>query len=626
MVGDEYVLRVGDMVPADGLVVSGSATLDESRLTGEAMPQDKRQGDKVLSGSLVSMGFLQVKTEVPVAASFHARVGDAVREAKGTLSDTEAAVGQFAAWYTPTVLLLAVLLGFYKGLNQFLVVIVAGCPCALLGAAPFVQGATLSLLAGTHKLFVKRTTALEALACVRVIGLDKTGTLTTGHFELISMEAVGSYPMATLHEWVAAVEEKDNHPLARSLVSSFKGCVGDFIAAGGSLPSTTNFRRHGRHGVSATVAGRVVGVGNFSFAFGNSSGNAPAPAANTPAMAVAAATVTLQDLQTELANATREGMPSRMLKSLHKREAAAKAALDVAKEEAAKARQAGSSHSTPGTDGGTDGEPESGVARALSLADEWASRGSVLFVTVDGEVAAVLLLADSLKPEAARTVAALRSLGVRPVMLTGDKMSSALHVAKAVGIPEADTHAGLLPEDKLRLLLGLSREDGSGDDGGDGSGGGAAARSQRAATKDLEASFLPKLERGPITVGFVGDGLNDCPALASAHVGIVLQEVGSQATVDAASAVLQADIGQLPAAIVICRRSATLVMVNLFLALAMNLVVIILAATAGLPLWISVLADNGGLLVILANSLWPLTWRVLACSASAQDEAFEEAS
>ena len=121
------------------------------------------------------------------------------------------------------------------------------------------------------------------------------------------------------------------------------------------------------------------------------------------------------------------------------------------------------------------------------------------------------------------------------------------HVACAVGIPDADVHASLLPEDKQRLLLDLSHRE--------------------APTANLETSFLPRQRRGLRTAGFVGDGLNDCPALASAHVGVVLQEVGSQATVDAASAVLQAEIGHLPAAIVIARRSAALIMVNLFLRL-----------------------------------------------------------
>ena len=303
-------------------------------------------------------------------------------------------------------------------------------------------------------------------------------------------------------------------------------------------------------------------------------------------------------------------MPARMLRSLQKREAAAQAALEAATEHARTSQ----------------GPAELSMARAMALADEWAMSGSVLFVVVDHEVAAVLLMADSLKPEAAATVAALKSLGVRPVMLTGDKMSAAKRVAASVAIPEADTHASLQPEDKLRLLLDLSYPptDLAADPAAAGPAAGhggasatlAAAKANAPAAKDLEASWLPKLERGPLIVGFVGDGLNDCPGLAGAHVGVVLQEVGSQATVDAASAVLQADISELPAAILIARRASALVVVNLVLALAMNLAVIALAATIGLPLWVSVLADNGGLLVVLANSLWPLTWRVRPVAAA----------
>ena len=194
-VGDVYKLRVGDVVPADGTVLVGTATLDESRVTGEAMPQARRKGERVVSGGVVSSGYVHVRTEAPVSASFQARavtdaytrtrgrrataaltrargpsqtrMADAVEEAQGTLSNTEALVGTFATVYTPIVLALAAALGFYKGLQQFLVVIVAGCPCALLGAAPFVQAATLTLLARRHRLLLKHATTLESLARVR---------------------------------------------------------------------------------------------------------------------------------------------------------------------------------------------------------------------------------------------------------------------------------------------------------------------------------------------------------------------------------------------------------------------------------------------------------------------------
>ncbi|EOD12599.1 hypothetical protein EMIHUDRAFT_452141 [Emiliania huxleyi CCMP1516] len=539
--GDVYLLRVGDVVPADGRVVAGTAALDESRVTGEAMPQAKRKGDSVLSGAIVSAGYLHVRAEAPVSGSFQARVASAVEEAKTTLSEMEELVGRFATWYTPTVLGLAVALGLYKGFQQFLVVVVAGCPCALLGAAPFVQGATLTLLAGRHRLLVKHARTLEALAVMQAIGLDKTGTLTTGHFELLRLEPLpgAAHTRQVLHRWVAAVEDQDNHPLARSLVASYKGCVADFVASGESLPATSGYQRHGRDGVSATVEGR------------------------------------------------REKAAAAAGKGEHAGEPPPAAAADAAQRLAAE------------------------------ITSEQAGSGSVLYVIVDGVVGGVMLLDDALKPQAqprstamrahalttaaAATVQQLRGLGVRPILLTGDRSAAARRVARAVGIGEADTHAGLLPtviacpSSTLQLFT---------------------------VAVDLEQSMLPRAGRGPLVVGFVGDGLNDCPALASAHVGIVLQEVGTQATVDAASAVLQVDIDQLPAAVTIARRARRLVLTNLLLALSINVAVIGLAATCGLPLWLSVLSDSGGLLVVLANSLWPLTWRVGQAAPRARHNSF----
>ena len=597
-VGDMYVLRVGDVVPADGLVTSGNATLDESRVTGEALPQTKRKGDKVSSGSLVAMGFVQVQAEVPVSASFQARVTDSVAEAKSTLSETEAIVSKFATWYTPTILVLAVALGIYKGFEQFLVVIVAGCPCALLGAAPFVQGATLSLLAGRHRLLVKRATTLESLARIRAVGLDKTGTLTTGQFELLRMEPVTQLPKETLHRWTAAVEEKDPHPLARSLVASYKGCIGDFVASGDTLPEVTGFKRHGRDGVSATVDGHLVGVGNVAFVQTTTGVDL---SAHEEAATSHSHDHGHAEKQTDHGHDHGDGCCDHDHGHDHGDGCCdhdhghdhGDGCCDHDHSHAEKPASHGHNHG-----GSAPVSPQraiTGVARARDLAADWDREGTVLFVTVDSQIAAVLLLDDAIKTEAASTVAALADLGVRSVLLTGDRLPAAKRVARAVGISEANTHAGLLPEDKQRHILDLTWQGSESHKG----------------TRDLEASFLPKSKlRGPIEVGFVGDGLNDCPALASAHVGIVLQEIGSQATVDAASAVLQVDIDQLPAAIVIARRSRLLLITNICLALAMNVLIVLLAATVGLPLWLSVLSDSGSLLVILANSLWPLTWRV----------------
>lgn len=500
--GMVFLVRAGDVVPSDGTVLKGRGAVDEARLTGEALPVFKEAGANVSSGSVLQSGFLEVTATADVDASFLSRTLQSVQQAKNTLSGTQLVVGKCAAWYTPTVLLIAVVAAsIRRDLQLFLVIIVAGCPCALLGAAPFSQAAALAVLANKHGLLLKETSTLESLARLRWLGLDKTGTLTTGRFELVDMKSVSSYDIGDLHLWAASVETLDNHPLARSLVVSYTGCVASFAGWDG-LPAVTKFKREGRNGVRGVVDGKSIGVGNLGF--------------------------------------------------LHAR--------DIILE-----------------------------GEADNICREWSSLGTVLFITVENEVAGVLLLQDPVKGDAQESVAQLRALGVDLSILTGDTGNAAARVAEATGIK--DLHIGLLPEDKARLLI-------------------EASWSKEAAQSKGVDPLLGQEQRGPLEVGFVGDGLNDCLALASAHCGIVMQEVGSQATIDAASAVLQGSFGQLPAAIIVARRTQRLVIANIALALCINAGIIAVAVTVGLPLWVSIVADTGSLLAVLLNSLWPLCWCV----------------
>lgn len=498
-----FVVRAGDGIPADGVVMRGKGMVDESRLTGEAMPLEKMKGAKVHSGSMLQSGFLEVTAEADVDGSFQARVMESVQQAKNTESGTQNLLGKFAVWYTPAVLLAAVALAIVdRDLSRGLVIIVAGCPCALLGAAPFVQAATLAVLAKRHRFLVKEAMALESLARMKWLGIDKTGTLTTGEFQLMKMHAEKPFTQKELHQWAAAIETKDNHPLARSIVQSYTGCLVAFAGWDG-LPEVANFKREGRCGVRGLIEGRTVGVGNADF--------------------LKASSIALE-------------------------------------------------------------------GQAAEVYAKWSTEGTVLFITVDEHIGGCMLLDDALRSDAAGTIQRLKSLGITPALLTGDKQNAANRVASTVGITEV--HAGCLPEDKARLLLLASNGKAKMGAGG------------------LEEGLLGEQQRGSLEVGFVGDGLNDCVALANAHVGIVMQEVGSQATVDAASAVLQGPLGQIPAAVTVARRSQRLVIFNIGLALSFNIVVIIAAVFYGLPLWLGVLADNGSLLLVLANSLWPLCWRV----------------
>ncbi|KNC83576.1 hypothetical protein SARC_04181 [Sphaeroforma arctica JP610] len=560
--GSVYVARAGDALPTDGEVKQGSANVDESSITGEAMPQPKAVGDTVLSGSVLTSGFLQVVATKPANESFVSRIEDAVLDAKNTRSQTDELVSRFVVWYMPTVILIATIVALVtKDPHKFLVILVAGCPCSLVAAAPFVQSAALTLLA-KNGLLLKHSSALEDLARLGLFAFDKTGTLTMGQFTLVDMQlvdaattdanAAGAAPglaganadgagitstqkweKADVHRWLAAVEARDSHPLARSLVMSYTGCLTAFMGVvDGGLPEVQNFERHGRDGVSGSVCEHVVGVGNAKF----------------------------------VAQLT-----------------------------------------------GTEVPPE------IVLRGEGAKGTTCLYVTVDGSLAATLLLSDEARPDAPRVLRTLRDMGIRPVMLTGDKHSTAVEVAKHVGIDEVDVFSGLLPETKASLLCRLSEFSSANHD--------AALYSHEDMAANENAPLLPVRNNSTLdgsictpdgakhkphsrlTVGFVGDGLNDCPALATANVGIVMQEVGARATTDAAMGVIQdSSLDTIPYAIITARRTQRLVLMNIILSLAINLVVIGCAAFMRLPLWVSVMADSVGLLAVMLNGLWPLCW------------------
>eukprot|EP00927_Polykrikos_kofoidii_P015579 TRINITY_DN16937_c0_g1_i2.p1 TRINITY_DN16937_c0_g1~~TRINITY_DN16937_c0_g1_i2.p1 ORF type:complete len:715 (-),score=114.05 TRINITY_DN16937_c0_g1_i2:88-2232(-) len=507
-----FLVRVGEAIIADGTVVKGRGTVDESRVTGEAHGVFKEKDASVCSGSVLQAGFLEVVATAAADKSFEARILESVRMAKDTLSSTQSVMNNFAAFYTPAVIFVAVVVAIVQqDVNQFLVIIVAGCPCALLGAAPLTQAAALGVLAKRHGLLLKHTSCLESLARLRWIGIDKTGTITTGNFSVQKIHSVSEWTQEEVLKMAASLESKDNHPLAQSIVQSYTGCHVNFSGSG-ALLEVTNFKRQGRSGVTGIIEGRVVGVGNADFLVSEKIG------------------------------------------------------LDGA---------------------------------AAELRETWSPEGSVLFVTVDGSVAALLLLADVIRNETSGTITRLSALDVKTVLLTGDKGPAAKLIAAEAGIEEV--HFGLLPDEKSTHIL-------------EASWGGTSTWN-----KDSSGNV-----RGPVEVGFLGDGLNDCPALAHAHVGIVLRQLGASSTVEAATAVLEKNIGHIPAAITVARRTQFLVIANIILAMGLNVAVIIAATVWGIPLWLSVVVDNGSLLLVLANSMWPLCWRVAPVIDDAVDEDVAE--
>jgi len=268
-VGSVVSVRTGDKVPADGVVVEGTSSVDESSLTGEARPVEKGAGDDVSGGSInVGSRQLVVKTTSTVGDSTLSRLIQLVEEAQANTSETEKLVDAFARKYTPIVLTMALFIctvpwyfgketGRYWMLNGLIIVVIA-CPCALTISTPVTYSAGLAA-AAQRGIIIKGGSKLEALGNVKTVLLDKTGTITTGRFSLSHLDLVGNLKSRKeLLELLAIMEAPSSHPLSACLVSAAKE-EGVAIPADVSLTDHTILQGEG---VTANVDGKKVYVGN----------------------------------------------------------------------------------------------------------------------------------------------------------------------------------------------------------------------------------------------------------------------------------------------------------------------------------------------------------------------------
>mmetsp|Transcript_18364 Transcript_18364/g.31061 ORF Transcript_18364/g.31061 Transcript_18364/m.31061 type:complete len:1128 (+) Transcript_18364:369-3752(+) len=268
-VGCRVSVRTGDKVPADGVVVEGTSSVDESSLTGEARPVEKHPGEEVSSGSInVGSSQLVIRTSSTVGDSALSRLIELIEEAQANASETEKLVDAFAKKYTPFVLVIAFCLctvpwffgeevGRYWSLNGLIFIIIA-CPCALTISTPVTYSAGLAATA-KRGIIIKGGSRLECLGHVKTVVFDKTGTLTTGRFSLSHLEAVGgSKSRKEILRLLAIMEAPSSHPLSACLVSAAKD-------EGVVLSETVCALQHTilkGEGVTATVDDERVYVGN----------------------------------------------------------------------------------------------------------------------------------------------------------------------------------------------------------------------------------------------------------------------------------------------------------------------------------------------------------------------------
>lgn len=261
---DYIIIKPGEKVPLDGIVVDGISSLDTSALTGESLPRDVEKGDTILSGFINKNGLLTIQVTKEFGESTIAKILDLVENASNNKASTETFITKFARYYTPIVVFLAVLLAvlppliladtdFSTWIHRALIFLVISCPCALVISIPlsFFAG-----IGGASKkgILVKGSNYLEALNNVESVVFDKTGTLTKGNFKVTNIAPVDNITSEELLYYAAHAENFSNHPIAISIQNAFKEKI--------NQDNITDYQEIAGHGISVKINGKNILAGN----------------------------------------------------------------------------------------------------------------------------------------------------------------------------------------------------------------------------------------------------------------------------------------------------------------------------------------------------------------------------
>jgi Cd2+/Zn2+-exporting ATPase len=405
--GDRVVVRPGEKLPADGVVREGESAVNQAPITGESVPVDKTAGDEVYAGTLNESGYLEVDVTAAGGDSTLSKIADLVADADANRTEREQFVERFAAYYTPVMVAVAVLVAavppLVLGLDPVawfvngITLLVLACPCAFVISTPVsvVSGITA---AARNGVLVKGGDHLEAMGGVEAVAVDKTGTLTTGELAVTDIVPLGDHTERDVLRCARGLEARSEHPVGEAIVAHAEG-RGAERAAG----PVSGFESLTGKGVRATLDGTEHYAG-------------------TPAL--------FEELGFDLSHAhvvgdARKRVPE--LRSLCDRQGC----LDLAEETIPRLQAEGKTVILVGREGrGPDGH--------------------------EVELEGVIAVADTVRETAPWMVERLRDAGLEVVMLTGDNEGTARAVADRVGVD--DYRAGLLPAEKADAVAALETE------------------------------------------------------------------------------------------------------------------------------------------------------------------------
>lgn len=265
-VGDIIVVKPGEKVPLDGEIIEGAASLDTCALTGESVPRTARVGDHVLSGCICQDGVLTVRVEKEFGESTASKILDLVENATSKKAPAENFISKFAHYYTPVVVVCALLLALVPGIiignwsdwiYRGFVFLVISCPCALVISVPLTFFGGLGA-ASRRGVLIKGSNYLEAMNGLQNIVFDKTGTLTKGVFKVTGLKTANGESDENLLTYAARAESFSNHPIAKSVVTEYRLKFGKDVGTDG----LSDYTEIPGHGISVVENGKKVLVGN----------------------------------------------------------------------------------------------------------------------------------------------------------------------------------------------------------------------------------------------------------------------------------------------------------------------------------------------------------------------------
>ncbi|MBQ7563101.1 MAG: heavy metal translocating P-type ATPase [Lachnospiraceae bacterium] len=492
-VGELIVIRPGERIPLDAVVVKGESMLDTVAITGESVPRRVSEGSELVSGCINLNGVLTASVEKEYADSTVMRILALVESASDKKAESENFITRFARYYTPIVVGLAAVIAIVPSIvtgayttwiYRALSFLVISCPCALVISVP------LSFFGGiggasAKGILIKGSNYLEGLARAESVVFDKTGTLTKGSFSVTKLlpsenllrEAKDETEAEEQLLYLAALTESfSTHPIAVSILEAAKE-RGLLKPHGEDRPLISEVNEEAGLGIRAQYEDETLLCGNKAL-------------------------LEKHDI----------GFPS----------------------------------------------PE-----ALPQ-----TSGTVVYIAKGDGFVGSIVISDELKSDARECIAGLKSLGLRPVMLTGDRRETAEGVAGELGVGEV--YAELLPTGKVEKLEQLLSE-----------------------KKRSEGKLI-----------FVGDGINDAPVLARADIGVAMGGAGSDAAIEAADIVLMTDEpSKLLQAYKISKKTLNIVKENIVFAIGVKVIVLLLAAFGLASMWAAVFADVGVAALAILNAM-----------------------